>query len=539
LSTYVRVLKRRKWLFLVCAVLVPVAAFLFSMRQADRYRSSAEVFANRQNIASAITGIEDQTLFVDEARAAETQANLAKTPEVAERTLKEVPAALSTDELLAATSVEPKGNSDVLTIAIEGPDPRLVPRLTDAYARQFVAYRAELDSSAIRKAQQEADRKLDQLRAAGQQDSSLYRSLEENRQQLATLTTLSTSRLSVVRAASRAEQIAPRPARTAALGLVLGLLLAAGLALLVDAVDTRVRSAREAVDRLGLTLLGYVPSAPRNLAAHDQLVMVVRPTGMQAEAIRMLRTNLEFAVLDGDATTLLITSAVEGEGKSTTVANLAVALARSGKRVALVDLDLRRPYLERFFQLPTTPGLTDVALERTRLGDALRRIDLGLGSTSGRQGQEPGTNGRGEAGTLDVLVSGPVPADPGEFIGTRKLADILATLREHFDVVLLDSPPMLRVGDAMTLSRHADGLIVVTKLNLVRRQALDELRRRLDKSPTPTLGVVVIGPKGPARDDPYGYGTRYVGPRDSGGQAPAPTSGAAQPSQAETERRMA
>ena len=508
ISTYLRILRRRRWITVVCALVVPLSAWLVSTHQQAEYESSAEVYVSRQNIASALTGIEDTTLIVDERRAAETQARLAETPDVARATLQKLRISDRTaDELLDQLAVSPRGNTDILGISVVDTNPVLAARLADEVARQFVAYRASLDTAALRKARREAQATLLALRAQGKEGTELYRSLEQKDQELATLEALSTDRVSVVRRAGAATQVAPQPLRNTILGLFLGVALGVGLAFLVDALDTRVRSASEIGERLSLPLLARLPAPPRKLAREDRMVMISQPTGAPAEAFRMLRTNLDFVLLDSDARTLLVTSAVEKEGKSTTAANLAVALVRAGRRVALVDLDLRRPYLERFFALPTTPGLTDVALGRATLSAILQRVDLGTGFRSSERYSGNGrANDRDDQGALDVLASGPIPPDPGEFVGTRRLAKILSELREMYDVVVLDSPPLLRVGDAMTLSTKVDGVIVVTRLNVVRRPMLTELRRLLETVPAEVLGFVVTGADTGKRDDTYGYG---------------------------------
>src|SRR5205814_1509032 len=134
-----------------------------------------------------------------------------------------------------------------------------------------------------------------------------------------------------------------------------------------EALDTRVRSAEEVVERLELPLLARLPEPPRKLRADNRLAMLAEPTGVQAEAFRMLRTNLEFSALGKEIRTIMVTSSVEQEGKSTTVANLAIALARAGQRVVLVDLDLRRPFIDRFFDLDDHAGLTQVAIGHATL----------------------------------------------------------------------------------------------------------------------------------------------------------------------------
>jgi succinoglycan biosynthesis transport protein ExoP len=494
LSTYLRVLRRRKWIVLVCAILVPVTAYVFAAREPAQYQASALVYLSSQDIAGALTGF--SAPYVDETRLADTQAMLAHVPVVAERAIKlSGVSGMTPAGLLGSASIVPVGDTSILAFTVTSSDPVKAERLATAYARAFTTHRGELDSQAVRTARAELNSKLAQLTADGGKKSKLAVDLRSKDQQLATVEALQTSRTYVIRTADSAVQIAPKPKKNAILGLMLGIVLGLGLAFAVEALDTRVRSAAEVGGRLGLPQLARVPPPPRGLAKDDRLVMLAQPTGTNAEAFRMLRTNLDFATLENHGSrTILVTSAVEREGKSTTAANLAIAEARSGRRVALVDLDLRVPYLDRFFGLLHAEGITDVALGRIPLESALKRIDLETGSvvSSPRSGHEG--NGRiVEHGCLDVLVSGARPPDPGEFVGSRPLAEILALLHKDYDLVIIDTPPVLRVGDAMTLSSRADGILVVTKLNAIRRTMLAELRRTLETAPARKLGFVVTG----------------------------------------------
>jgi Mrp family chromosome partitioning ATPase len=235
--------------------------------------------------------------------------------------------------------------------------------------------------------------------------------------------------------------------------------------------------------------------------------MLAAPQSHQAEIFRLLRTNLEFMRLTHSPRTILITSALEREGKSTTCANLAITLARAGQRVALVDLDLRRPAMTRFFDLDGRPGLTQVALRQADVDDLLE-FPMAFTTRTPRPDEAAarmnGNGSRIREGELVVIGTGPVPPNPGEFVGTAAITGVLDRLRGQFDTVLIDTPPALQVGDAMSLSTRVDAVLVVCRMNVVRRTTLTELRRALDASPAEKLGFVLAGAE---TEDGYGEST--------------------------------
>lgn len=505
LRDYLRIARRRRWIILLALVLVPIGAVLFSLREERMYSSHAEVLLNRQNLANALTGTVDPSIYVQADHVAQTQADLARVPAVAQRALAATGLRRSPTDLLNQSSVSMKQNADLLDFSVTDHDPRLAVTLATEYARAYVAYRATLDTASLQRARHEVQQRLDSL---AKKDGVLYRTLVEKDQQLATMEALQGSNASVVQPADHAVQVQPRPVRNAILGLALGLLLGVGLAFLWEALDTRVNSADEIAALLGLPLLGRLAAPNRTLRAEDSLVMVADPQDAGAEAFRMLRTNLDFVRLGQDVKTIMFTSSVAAEGKSTTVANLAVALAAGGRRVALVDLDLRRPYLGRFFDLRSAAGITQVALGDATLANAALPVSLPhvleprqFDSTNGHQ------SGNGTLrGGLFVFGAGPIPPNVGEFAGSEVVAGILKALRDSVDVVLIDAPPILQVGDAQALSRNVDGIVVVTRLDVVRRPMLAELRRMLDLSSARVLGFVVTGAE---HEDGYGYGYGY------------------------------
>jgi polysaccharide biosynthesis transport protein len=520
LHDHLNVLRRRKWIILQAVIIVPALAVFLAMRHQKLYSAESQVLVNYEDVAAQVTGTGGggSTVYQTVERIASTLAIVAHTLPVAKNTVHALQLRERTPgSVLGETSVSADPLSNLLYVTATDTDPVLARRIANEYAKQFTLYLGKLDTAQLHNAIVSAQKSLHRLEARGQADSPLHSNLAQRLELLRELETLQTARASVAQEADYAYQIAPRPFRNGILGLLLGAVLGIGLAFLREALDTRVRSADEIGEKLGLPLLARLPEPPRRLRRENRLVMTADPTGPQAEAFRMLRTNLDFVRVDRDARTIMVTSAVESEGKSTTSANLAAALARVGPRVVLVDLDLRRPFLHKFFDLEGRPGLTQVAVGHADLEAALTQVPLMPPRRLSDPLSEPvnsnGGNGRVE-GLLEVLGSGPIPPNVDEFVGTSAVADILARLRKRADVVIVDSTPLLVVGDAMALTRAVDALVVVTRMNTVRRPMLRELRRVLDATPTEKLGFIVTGADSGEGYGGYAYRYRaYTGPR--------------------------
>lgn len=214
---------------------------------------------------------------------------------------------------------------------------------------------------------------------------------------------------------------------------------------------------------------------------HGDPVVVRSPRSPAAEAYRTLRANLQFARLDRDVRTLLITSAGEGDGKTTVTANLALALAEGGQRVLLIDADLRRPSVHRLFDLPTAPGLSNALLQDSG--------ELPIMTTS-----VPG---------LSILTAGDPPPNPGEFVASPRLARLLARVRSDFDCVLVDTPPVSLVADAAVLAPSVDGVVLVVSAGRTKRDLARRAKEQLDKVGARLLGVVLNNAKLDKSTQPY------------------------------------
>lgn len=519
LRSYLEILRRRKWILVASLLLVPALAVALALRQPPLYQTSADVLLRYQNLPSVLSGISDPNsspFYVDPIRATSTQVQLALLPSMARRVADALHrSGVSQSEDLGSTSVQAVSDTDFLRFVTTSGRRELAPRIATEYARQYTIYRRQLDTAAVTQALRDLDKRIDELRASGEPNSrSSLRDLQTKSEQLQTLLSLTTASAQLVRRAGDAVKIQPRPAHYGLLGVGLGLVLGIGLAFLLDLFDTRLRSTREIESLLKLPLLARLSAPSPQLQRRKQLVMVAEPNSGPGEAFRMLSTNLEFATLEQSSQAIMIVSAAEEEGKSTTISNLAVALARAGRSVALVDLDLRKPSIGRFFGIDKRrPGLTDVVLGHADLHEALAPVALWNGDETGQRGQGLSRNGHGDlgerpllpptatlaepptqlTGRLEVLASGLLPPNPGEFVGLQGVRAIIFELRARAEIVLIDTAPMLQTGDPMVIGRFADAALVVVRAERARRPVVGELARVLETFPAPAVGYVLCG----------------------------------------------
>src|SRR5262249_10820417 len=224
----------------------------------------------------------------------------------------------------------------------------------------------------------------------------------------------------------------------------------------------------EEVDRvLALPVLGHVPAIP----AHQSVLMAALPAGSPvAESYRALRSAISFAAVDHPLRTLLVSSAGQGEGKTLTSTNLAIALALEGRRVILVDTDLRRPTVHRLLECEMRPGLTDLLVGTAALEEALRPFP--------------------EAAGLRVLPSGAIPPNPAELVNSAPMEELIHRLSEEADIVLFDGPPCLPVTDAVLLSAKVDGVLLVADVAEARRAGLKYAGEQFERARARLIGLV-------------------------------------------------
>ncbi len=281
-------------------------------------------------------------------------------------------------------------------------------------------------------------------------------------------------------------KVKPNHRNNILMALMLGLLVSLGTVFAVDRLDTRIRRPED-LERQGFSILANIPKLAdsRQLAADGQ--------NMTAEAFRVLRTNIQFAAAGEPITTLQVTSAGAGEGKTTVAANLATVLAQSGKRVLLLDADLRRPRQHVFFGQRKKPGLTDAALLGVRLEQAVRATPV--------QG-------------LSLLCAGTTPPSPVDFLNSDGFAKLLAQLARDYDCVVVDSPPVLVSADAAVLAARVDGVTFVARMGQTDWRALDEAKKVLAQAGARTIGVVANDLKPRRGYGYYRYRYRYYHYRD-------------------------
>lgn len=272
----------------------------------------------------------------------------------------------------------------------------------------------------------------------------------------------------------------PQPIRNLALAIVLGLLVGAGLAALRDLMDTRVKGELDVQRVTEEPVIGAI-AFDKNAPDHP-LVLEIDPHSPRSEAFRALRTNLLYLNPDEPARTLLVTSTVPGEGKSTTSVNLALTMAETGATVCLIEGDLRRPRMLEYMGLESAAGLTDILVGRAEAEDVMQPY----------------------VGSLQVLGCGAIPPNPSELLGSAAMERLLERLARDFDYVIIDAPPVLAVTDAAVLSTVVDGTMLVVGAGVVNRDPLQRAITTLERVDANILGLVLnrLPIKGP---DAYSY----------------------------------
>ncbi len=277
--------------------------------------------------------------------------------------------------------------------------------------------------------------------------------------------------ISVIEAAALpTSPIGPNKPATILLAAVIGFILAAGAAFLLEYLDDSLKNPDDVQKALALTTLGAIPVMPET-ATQGELAVVASSHSMASEAFRVLRTNLRFAGVDRPLKTVLITSPSPSEGKSLTVANLGAALAQAGERVILVDTDLHRPRLHRIFSLRNNRGVTSALLEEHPDLDGLLQ-----------ESTVPG---------LQILTSGPLPPNASELLGSARMRELLAALGSQADVLLLDSPPATALADAAVLATQTDGVLLVLDSGATRREVARRAMEALHRVNARVVGAIL------------------------------------------------
>ncbi len=492
LRHYLTFLRRWLWLILLGGALAGGSSYLVSNSMTRVYEASTTLLVNQaQN-----PGVVAYNDVLTSERLTKTYGELIRKRPVLEDALAELKLPISPEQLNTVLSVRVVRDTMLLELKAESTDPQQAADIANAVARAFITEsrlaqtgQAALSRDALREQLQTLEAnirttstQIDELRSATQGLTPEARQAEIGRLQNAltqyqlTYSQMLKSEQDMQLAEARAYSsvsvaepavvnpvpVRPKVAQNVLLAALVGLMLATGVVLLIEYLDDTVKTGEDVAKALGVPALGYVMRLGRKDARALTSMTAMGNSSPVAESFRVLRTNLQFSLLDRPGRTILVTSAGKGEGKTTSAINLALVMAEAGKQVILVDADLRRPSLHRYFQLENSVGLTTALLDLSALDpDAVR--------PTGIEG-------------LMVLTSGPMPPNPSELLGTPRMAGLVDLLKSRADVVLFDGPPMLVVTDPAVMAPLMDGVLVVVDTGSTRGGTLLWVRETLERA---------------------------------------------------------
>lgn len=505
---------RRRWWILVLAMLVAGgSAYVNSSRQTPIYSATATMIVS-QGVSNQ--GTADYSTLLASQQIATTYQQLIDTQPVRDR----VAAALGREDLgTAELSTSLITDSLLIQVTVEDEDPDLAAQMANTFVTEFQGYIADQTSSRSEATRSGIDSQIKQLQdrqreidqrikdIQGQSDANsnenqrqineLQNERDLNTQTIADLQTSALNAEMQTNAATAQIQMAdpaqvptspisPRVMRTAMLGVLVGLLLGIGVVALLEYLDNTIKPESDIQAVAGAPILASISDLNRLGAGSRQVYTVSQPRSSAAEAMRLLRANLEFTSATDPIGVLTVTSSTAGEGKSTTVANLGVVLAQAGKSVLIVDTDLRKPVQHTIFGVANDRGLTTWLTHPDDLeSSAIYRVAL------------PG---------LSLLPSGPIPPNPADLVSSERFIAFLKEARAKFDIVILDSPPLLQASDALIIGSKSDGITLVCRSNQTRVDAFRHAAHSIRQANIRLVGVVLNRTRGTA-----GYYGEYYG----------------------------
>ena len=493
----------------MAAVGLAVVALFVSLLQATLYEAQARLVLSDPRERSVFG---ESSSFIDPSRYARNQVEVIESSTVAARTLQllgpggDDPLTLSS--LDAAVRAEAAATTDVVTIfaALSSPEQAQLVANTVAEAyqqviREQVLTQAEATIAELTQSRTQLEAQVETItagttvaeldtgtRAQVEAITGQIALLQQRADQVAVEAALYSGGVDLFEAAGLPEsKVQPRPLRNAVLGAALGLVGGSAVAWWRAGRRRRAEDRTEPAAFLGAAFLGEVPDFAR-VGEAGELPAATHPRSVAAEAFHFIVASLEFATRDDEGRVVMVTSAAPGDGKSVTTTNIGVAAVQDGRRVVVVDADIREAGLTRFTAIPKAPGLTDVAQGVATLDHALRRLDVGAGAS------------------LRILPAGNEIEDMAGFFRSLEFRKTIKALRGEAELVLIDAPPLLGVADASVIAGSVDGIVLVVR-HLTPLPALAALRERLDFLGVPAYGYVYNFSD--LRRDEYGYGYGY------------------------------